>query len=275
MAQITKHVGRVGDKKVAVIFRELPGEPHMALVVYTQLLNRHLHDAVMECIQSDSGQQAENLADALNHVYSREGKVVLHQLHADGLLKKIQTELVTMTPTPSNKHDVKLSDLNDIINKMNAGEQAAKELAEMDASMGMQDPVDVARRMRENKERKAQSPVQPQQTTQAQQVPQPMGRTYAPSDMSDAAIAWRLRQQANKMAAEGRGLLNESQRMMQEADAMEGIVSQPAQAVVEASQPKTRARKSKAESVVVAPTVVEAPQPKRGRPARAKSTVQA
>ena len=41
MAAFLRHVGKHGDRKVAVVFREVPGEPHMALVVYTELLNQN------------------------------------------------------------------------------------------------------------------------------------------------------------------------------------------------------------------------------------------
>lgn len=260
MAQITKHVGRVGERKVAVVFRELPGEPHMCLVVYTEILNRHLHDAIMECINSDGGQQSQNLADALNRSYTRDGKVVLHQLHTEGLLKKVQTEMVIMTPTPSNKNDVKLSDLNVIINKLNAGEEAVREMAEMDASRGLQDPVDVARRMRDNKNKQ-----------EAARAPEPVAapqRSYRSDDMSDQAIAWRLRQQANKMAAEARGLISESDRLLQEAASLDPVIAAPAPAPV---APKQR-KKTVAAPVVEAPAPVA---PKRGRPAKAKASVQA
>ncbi len=37
----TRHVGKQGDRKVAVVFREVPGEAHMCLVVHTELLNQH------------------------------------------------------------------------------------------------------------------------------------------------------------------------------------------------------------------------------------------
>jgi hypothetical protein len=33
-----KHVGRHGDRKVAIIFREIPGEEHMCLVIYPDVL---------------------------------------------------------------------------------------------------------------------------------------------------------------------------------------------------------------------------------------------
>ena len=42
-----RHVGKHGDRKVAVIFREVPNEQHMCLVAYTQLLNQNIHDPLM------------------------------------------------------------------------------------------------------------------------------------------------------------------------------------------------------------------------------------
>ena len=60
-----RHVGKVGDRKVAIIFRQVPGEPHMALVTYTETLNRHIHDPMIKCIESDIGQNSKDLADAL------------------------------------------------------------------------------------------------------------------------------------------------------------------------------------------------------------------
>jgi hypothetical protein len=263
MAQIMKHVGRHGDRKVAVVFREVPGETHMCLVVYTQILNRHVHDALMECINSDVGQQSENLADALNRTYTKDGKIVLQQLHMEGQLKKVQTDQITMTPTPSSKHDVKLSDLNVIIDKMNAGEEAMKEMAELDASRGLQDPADVARRMRDSKAAK--------EAAAAPTTPATTGKSYRPDDMSDPAIAWRMRQQANKMAAEARGLLAESQRITAEADSMDPL---PVAAPVPA--PKTRAKKAAPVVAAPAPVVAPAPAPaKRGRPAKSLTGTQA
>ena len=46
-----RHVGKMGDRKVAIIFREVPGEPHMCLVTYTETLNQHIHDPMIKCIE--------------------------------------------------------------------------------------------------------------------------------------------------------------------------------------------------------------------------------
>jgi hypothetical protein len=195
-----RHVGKHGDRKVAVIFREVPGEPHMCLVTYTELLNQHIHDPLVRCIESDIGQNSENLADALNRSYTVDGKPILQTLHLEGQLKKVQTSQIVMTPAPNTK--IKLDELNKILDEMKTGEEAVKRLAEMDKSMGLQDPADVARRMRG-----------PQ--------PAPTGIQSSGDALGDAAIAQQRIAQANKMAAEARGLLAESERLMAEARSMD------------------------------------------------------
>jgi hypothetical protein len=205
-----RHVGKHGDRKVAVIFREVPGEPHMCLVTYTELLNQHIHDPLVRCIESDIGQNSENLADALNRSYTVDGKPILQTLHREGQLKKVQTSLIVMTPQPNTR--IKLDELNKILDEMQQGENAVKKLAEMDASSGLQDPADVVRRMRGN-----QNP--------------PSGLQSTGDALGDAAIAQQRIQQANKMAAEARGLLAESERLMAEARSMDPtltpVVPQP------------------------------------------------
>jgi hypothetical protein len=215
-----RHVGKHGDRKVAVVFREVPGESHMALVVYTELLNQNIHDPMIQCIESDIGQNSQDLADALNRTYTKDGQLILQKLHAEGMLKKVQTELVVMTPQPNTR--IKLSDLNKILDEMQQGEQAVKKLAEMDSQMGMQDAAQVARRMRGNKDATVSAPV------------------VAPSGdaLGDNALASNLRQQAERMSAEARGLLVEADRLLTEARSLE-----PKSVPVSGSKPKGRPKK--------------------------------
>jgi len=51
-----------------------------------------------------------------------------------------------MTPAPNTR--IKLNELNKILDEMKLGEDAVKRMAELDQSRGLQDPADVARRMR-------------------------------------------------------------------------------------------------------------------------------
>jgi len=213
-----RHIGRHGDRKVAVIFREVPGEPHMCLVTYPEVLNQHIHDPLMKCIESDIGQNSEDLALALNRTYTKDGQIILQKLHAEGMLKKIRTELVVMTPQPNVQ--IKLDELNKILDEMKQGEDAVKRLAEMDASLGLQDPVDVARRLRGDKK---QDPVQ------------------ATGDaLGDQVLANNLRQQAERMDREAKGLMAEAQRLLKEAASLD-----PVKAVKETTPKAKKAVKAK------------------------------
>ena len=203
-----RHVGKHGDRKIAVVFREVPGEPHMALVVYTEILNRSIHDPLIACIESDIGQNSEDLALALNRSYTTDGQIILQKLHAEGMLKKVQTELIVMTPQPGTL--IKLNELNKILDQMKMGEDAVRKMAEMDKQMGMQDPMAVARRMRGDKDAFTPETI-PGQTAPLQASGDALG---------DSVIANSLRQQALRMATEAKGLLAESERMLQEAETL-------------------------------------------------------
>lgn len=130
-----KHIGRHSDKKVVVLYRQVPGEDHMCLVVYSDLLPRIYHDSVMSVLESAVGQQAESLADAIFRSMMPDGLNALEALHKNGLIKKINTNQVIMTPTASNT--VRLDELNGILNEMKKGEEAIKRLAEMDKNTGL------------------------------------------------------------------------------------------------------------------------------------------
>lgn len=216
----TRHVGKHGDRKVAVVFREVPGEDHMCLVTYTETLNQHVHDPLIKCIESDIGQNSEHLADALNRTYAKDGRPILQVLHLEGQLKKVQTSQIVMTPSPNQT--IRLDELNKILDEMQKGESAVKRLQEMDESRGLQDPADVVRRMRGNQNT--------QQNIQA-----------TGDALGDQALANNLRQQAAKMSAEAKGLMAEADRLLKEAASMD-----PAPVVKETAKPKkTTAKKTK------------------------------
>jgi hypothetical protein len=226
----TRHVGKHGDRKVAIVFREVPGEPHMCLVVYTELLNRTVHDPLVKCIESDIGQNSKNLADALNRSYTTDGLIILQKLHAEGQLKKVQTEQIVMTPTPGTQ--IKLSELNTILDEMETGEAAVKKLAEMDNQMGMQDPMQVAKRMRGDMITESATP--------------PVAPLVASGDaLGDDSIANNLRQQAMRMSAEAKGLLAEADRLLQEANGMDPV------AITKVAAPKEKKTRGRPKRVAV------------------------
>lgn len=218
MARFIKHVGLHGDRKVAVVFRQVPNEEHMCLVVYTQLLNQNIHDPLMATIESDIGQVSKELADALNRTHTRDGKIILQVLHSEGMLKKVNTEQIVMTPAP--RQHIRLNELNKLLNEMEQGEAAVRRLAEIDASKGLQDPADIAKRMR------GEQPA--------------ADRMFGTKDaLGDNELANNLRQQAAKMSAEAKGLLAEADRLIKEAASMEGVM-------IEEPAPKAKATKKTA-----------------------------
>jgi hypothetical protein len=245
MKNFLKHIGKHNDRKVAVIFREVPDETHMCLVIYTEILNRNLHDAIMRVIESDIGQASENLADALNRTHTVDGKLILPLLHHEGFLKKVQTELIVMTPSPNVS--IKLSELNRILDEMKKGEEAVKKLDEMDRSRGLQDPVDVARRMRTES---LVTPNEPMTKKSSQSSPNGF--------LSDSDLAKSFRQQAERMAAEAKGLMDESQRLYKEASALDSTTVESIKA-----------------TIITETTSDAVPSAKTGRTGRPKKTVKA
>ena len=219
----TRHVGKHGDRKVAIVFREVPNEVHMCLVTYTETLNQHVHDPLIKCIESDIGQNSEHLADALNRTYAKDGRPILQVLHLEGQLKKVQTSQIVMTPSPNQT--IRLDELNKILDEMQQGESAVKRLQELDDSRGMQDPADVVRRMRGNKDATVNAP---------------KGLQASGDALGDAAIAQNLRQQAAKMDAEAKGLLAESARLHKEAAQLEGVTAETATKPKKTTTKKTK-----------------------------------
>ena len=192
-----KHVGRQGDKKVVVVFREVPEEEHMALVVYPDQLQQTLHDDLMNAIQSTKGQQAKDLGDALHGIVGTNGQTILNTIHSERFMKKIRTQDIIMVPAPNNP-GVRLDELNKIIRDLDTGSEAAGKLAEMDANAGLADP-----------QKKAAGVVSSAAA---------MGNTGGA--LTDEAIAQNLVQQAEQMRAQMATLEAEAARLMEEAQSL-------------------------------------------------------
>jgi len=234
-----KHIGKHGERKIAVIFRQIPGDDHMCLVIYPDLLPSHWHDTIMKVLESPVGQTSDELADALNRSLLPDGRTILGALHAERMMKRVNTEQVLMTPTMNS--NVKLSELNKILNEMKQGEDAVRKMAEIDGSRGLVDP---------KQKRAAEAEFKKQQS-----MPVESGYTAAPMDgaLDDRAIAANMLTQAVRMHNEATGIINEAARMRKEAERLfPGVkmMDLPPMAplpVVETTQPvaKTRGRPPK------------------------------
>ena len=111
-----KHVGKHGEKRVAVVFREVPGEDHMALVTYPDSLKQQTHDDLMNAIQSVKGQEANHLGEALHSIVGADGQTLLNTLHREGFMKKVRTQDIIMMPRP-NQPGARLDEINKIIGR--------------------------------------------------------------------------------------------------------------------------------------------------------------
>lgn len=200
-----KHVGKHNDKRCVIVFRKIPELEHMALVVYSDLLPRMVHDEIMKALESPQGQEAKELSDVLFRTIMADGHNCLESLHRNGLLKKVPTNQVLVTPTSTSS--VRLDELNDILDEMQKGEEAVKKLQEIDASRGMSG---------KQKPRRAEiQEIGERRTREAQ------GNTSA-ADMlagmlTDSDLAAQRLEQAQKMEASAKQLLAEAERLKAEA----------------------------------------------------------
>ena len=115
MARPLKHIGRINNTgvKVLVVFRTLPGESNMALVLPVTQLSDSYHDSIMTMVETDQCQEAYELGEMMFIRTFPDGRPMLQAMQADGRLQKVATDTVTMTPTPNDS--VLLSDLNTLV----------------------------------------------------------------------------------------------------------------------------------------------------------------
>lgn len=226
-----KHVGKQGDRKVCILFREVPNEDHMCLVIYPDVLPAPWEDAVMRVLESDMGQQAEEFADALHRSLLPDGRVILETLHVEKMIKKIRTADVIVTPRANSS--IRLDELNTMLREMKTGEAAIKRLAESDAARGLVDPA--LKRKAEEIYKKSQ-----QDASDARRANLPT--ITAPQDgaLSDRDIAANMLAQAERMEADAKGLISEAANMKKEAERMFPGVVAPKASKAEAKPKRTR-----------------------------------
>ena len=231
-----KHVGKHGDRKVCILFRQVPGEDHMCLCIYPEVLPAHWQDSIQRALESEVAQQSEELADALHRAYLPDGRPVLETLHQERMIKKIRTSDVIVTPTQEAK--IRLDELNKMLNEMKQGESAIKKMAENDASRGMVAP---------EVKRKAEAEFKASQSAKQDSVftPPPL-KASQDGALSDRDIAANMLAQAKAMEVSARSMVAEAARMKKEAERMDPTVSARTTAPVPVTEsveaPKKRTR---------------------------------
>ena len=235
MAQFIKHIGKHGDRRVCILFRQVPGEDHMALIIYPDVLPAHWQDTVQRVVESPEGQAAIQLADALHRSLLPDGRPILQTLHNERMIKKVRTSDIIVTPQPNSK--IRLDELNTMLNKMEQGEQAIAEMAKNDAARGLVDP---------QVKRAAEAEFKQSQVDRATAEQMALQAT-TDGALSDRDIAANMVFQAKKMEQEATAMIAEASRMKKEAARMDPNV------VAKEAPPQAPAK------------------PKRGRPAKAQT----
>lgn len=114
-----KHVGRIVStgRKCLVAYRTLPGESDHCLVVQTENLPDEQHNALINLVESGSGQESGEFAEVLARANFPDGSIMLAALHTQGKLTKISTSQVEMLPNFNVK--INLAELNVLIAQQN------------------------------------------------------------------------------------------------------------------------------------------------------------
>lgn len=198
--QMLKHVGKHNDKKIVLVYRQIPDEDHMCLVIYSDTLPQMFHDEVMQVLESAVGQASQELADALFRSVMKDGRNCLETLHREGFLKKVATNQVIITPNA--KSSVRLDELNKILNEMAKGEEAIKKMAELDQNSGMTTK-------REPKEVGA--------NPASRTTPAEPGNATVGDVLTDEQLAAQRIAQAAQMKKDAQSLLAEAARLEAEA----------------------------------------------------------
>jgi hypothetical protein len=236
-----KHVGKHGDRKVCILFRQVPGEDHMCLVIYPDTLHAHWQDSIQKALESDVAQQSEELADALHRSFLPDGRPVLQTLHQERMIKKLRTADVIVTP--NQNASIRLDELNKMLNEMKQGEEAVKKMAENDASRGMVAP---------EVKRKAEAEFKASQAKKVdtEYVAPPTLTAGHDGALSDRDIAANMLAQAKAMEVNARAMVAEAARMKKEAEKMDPTVSAKAAIPVTEAAPAPAKRGRKPKSVM-------------------------
>jgi hypothetical protein len=216
-----KHVGKHNNKKIVLLWRKVPSEDHMALLLYSDMLPRMIHDEVMKALESPIGQNAKDFSDVLFRTTMADGRNALEVIHREGFIKKVPTSQILITPT--HKSSVRLDELNNILDEMDKGDEAVKRLKEIDQEAGMVNRKKV-REGREvgmppnNKSLSRTNQEVDATVSAAAYVKGAIPADEAPVALTDTDIAQHRLSQADIMIKQAEQLLAEAKRLQTEAN---------------------------------------------------------
>jgi hypothetical protein len=207
MTRFFKHVGETsGNKKVVIVQRSIPGESHMAAVIYSSIIPSKFHDDVMRLLESDEGQQSNEFRDILARRMASDGAGnLLNALAAEGYIKKVACNQVIVKPNTVSS--IRLDELNNLLHKAGEGQEAIDRLEQLDRESGMRDS------------RKNPAGAQAHTPNVINPTAAPIPPLVAPPGgvLSDADIARHSMAQAKSMRSQAKQLVDEATRLEQEA----------------------------------------------------------
>jgi hypothetical protein len=106
-----KHIGthKGTNQRFSVVFLQLPDYKENAIVVYSDSLPDKYHDDFMSAVESQEGQKSAQLYEVLTRKLFWHGSTMLDTLHKEGLLEKMPTSSIIMTP--NGQTQIALDDL--------------------------------------------------------------------------------------------------------------------------------------------------------------------
>ena len=191
-----KHVGRIASnkRKVIVAYRVVPGEPDQCLVVQTENLDASEHDSLIKAVESASGQEAYEFADAMARSYLSDGRNMLAGFHTTGKFRKVPTNMVEMTP--DNSTNIMLDELNNLI---------AEQKGVTVADLAIKGPG--GETVKANEETATVDPVSDYTST-------PATTEVSDNILTDEALAAQYRSQADALFKEAKALREQAEELV-------------------------------------------------------------
>jgi hypothetical protein len=124
MAELKRHVGKLlnSDRRCVIVYMQIPGRESHALIVDTDSLPDQFHQALMDVVESDPGQNTQNLAEVLDRRASPDaGSNLMNSFHQRGFLRAERIENIIMLPKPNAPYP-----LVKIIESMNKNKKASE-----------------------------------------------------------------------------------------------------------------------------------------------------
>lgn len=199
MAKFFKHVGEHNGKKVVIVEKSIPGEPHMCAVIYTSIIPSKFHDDIMRVLETPEGQAEKEFGMILNRRIGSDGVNILQSIAQEGFLKKAPTNQVIVKPNASSA--IRLDELNNLLRQAGEGQEAIQKLEKMERESGFKDN----RKLTPQGNNPAQAPA----TVDA---------------LDDSKLAQQYVSQSTRMRAEAASLLAEADRLEEEAQKIDPTI---------------------------------------------------